>query len=132
MSRELPVGGAGPFADLIGLKITECAEGYSRCELEVTPAFFNPNGVAHGALAYALADTSMGTAVYLGLGPDEFCATVEIKMVYLRAVRQGPLTCESRVIKRGKGVALLESELLNGDRRVATATGTYAILKKEA
>lgn len=116
-----------PFADLIGLTFDEMADGKSRCRVTVTPELLNPHGVVHGAVAYALADTGMGGAVYPLLGPEESCATIEIKIVYLSSAREGELVCETRVIRKGSRVAVLESEIFASDRLVAKALGTYSI-----
>ena len=75
-----------PMARLIGLRFLACADGRSVCCLEATPALFNPNGVVHGAAIYALADTGMGGAVASLLAAGEQCATIEIKISYLRVV----------------------------------------------
>jgi acyl-CoA thioesterase len=89
----------------------------------------NPHGVAHGAVAYALADTGMGAALYTLLEPGESCATIEIKIVYLASAREGELVCETKVIRKGSRVAVLESEVFESNRLVAKALGTYSILR---
>jgi acyl-CoA thioesterase len=76
-----------------------------------------------------MADTGMGGAVYSCLNEGELCATVEIKIVYMAPVSSGRLTCDTRVVHRGKRIALLESEVKNGERLVAKATGTYSLFK---
>lgn len=116
-----------PFADFIGLTFDEMADGKSRCRVTVTPELLNPHGVVHGAVAYALADTGMGGAVYPLLEPNESCATIEIKIVYLSSAREGELVCDTRVVRKGSRVAVLESEIFASDRLVAKALGTYSI-----
>ncbi|MFZ1866785.1 MAG: PaaI family thioesterase, partial [Polyangiales bacterium] len=60
----------------------------------------------------------------------ESCATVEIKIVYLASAREGELVCETRVIRKGSRIAVLESEVFTGDRLVAKALGTYSIFPR--
>jgi uncharacterized protein (TIGR00369 family) len=129
VAKEVPLGRPGAFCELLDLELVEAANGTSRCELTVRPDMLNPNRMLHGGVAYSMADTSMGAAVYTVMEPSENCATVEIKIVYFKAVRDGQLTCRSRVVKRGQGVAMLESEITNDGIMVASATGTFAILK---
>ena len=116
-----------PFADMIGIRIDDAKDGKSRCRVVVRPEFLNPHGVVHGAIAYALADTGMGGALYSMLGERESCATIEIKIVYLSSARQGDLVCDTRVIRKGSRVAVLESEIFESDKLVAKALGTYSI-----
>lgn len=120
------------FQLLIGLEMTERGDGVSRCRLAVGEQHLNPHGVVHGGVLYSMADTGMGAAVYSRLEPDESCATIELKMVYIAPVRAGVLECESRIVNRGRRVAVLESEVRSGERLVAKALGTFAIFDDRA
>ncbi|MCK9517402.1 MAG: PaaI family thioesterase [Dehalococcoidia bacterium] len=121
--------GLGP---LLGIDMYERATGFSRCRLTVRPEVLNPHGVLHGAALYALADQGMGSAVYSRLDESESCATVEIKMVYIAPVVEGVVDCETRLISKGRRIAVLESELRNGERLVAKALGTFAIFPERS
>ena len=120
--------GFNPFGDLVGLDCFRQENGRSHCRLDVAPSLLNPNGVVHGAAIYALADTAMGGALVSQLPPGQPCTTVEIKISYFKAVRDGTVSCEARVVHQGKRIAFLEAEVRNGDVLVAQATGTFAIL----
>ena len=115
------------FGPLVGLETYERADGMSRCRLVVRPGVLNPHGVLHGGAMYTLADQGMGAALYTRLEESEYCATIEIKIVYIAAVFDGTVDCETRIVNKGKRVAILESELRNGDRLVAKALGSFAI-----
>src|SRR6185295_8633001 len=113
----------GTFGRLIGLSFTARANGYSRCILRVSENLFNPNGVLHGGVVYSMADTGMGGALYSSLAPGETCATIEINIVYLKAVTEGVLTCETRLIHKSSDIGVLESEVENEGQLVAKALG---------
>jgi acyl-CoA thioesterase len=123
--------GHNPFGELLGLNFTSMEDGHSQCSLEIREDLFNPYGVLHGGVIYSLADTGMGGALYSRLKEGELCSTVEIKIVYLRPVVSGTLSCDSTVIRRGRRLAFIESEILRGDRLIAKATGTFSIFKVE-
>jgi acyl-CoA thioesterase len=123
--------GLNPFVDLIGFSFTKIKKGYSQCVLKVNEKLFNPHRVLHGGVAYSMADTGMGAALYLHLEKDELCATVEIKINYFKSVKSGTLLCNTKVINIGKKIATLESEILNDELLVAKAIGTYSIFKNE-
>jgi acyl-CoA thioesterase len=131
MAKEVPPDSSGfhPFADLIGLQFVQREGGHSRCTLEVKQKLLNPHGVVHGGVLYSMADTGMGGAVYTVMEKDELCATIEIKIVYFKAVRAGTLVCDTRIISRGKRIAALESEITNDGRLVAKASGTYSVFR---
>ena len=119
-----------PFADLLGFAVHMDAPGIASATIVVDPArHFNPQGVAHGGLLYALADTAMGAALYSDLGDGELCATIELKISYFAPVREGELRCTARVVNRGKRVAHLTATLLDDKREVAQANGSFAIFR---
>ena len=74
-----------------------------------------------------MADTGMGGALYTLLVNSELCATIEVKINYIKPVKTGSVTCDTKVINKGKKVAVLESELFNDGVLVAKALGTYSI-----
>lgn len=121
---------SGGFSDLVGLEITEAEPGYSHGRLDVRDELLNPHGVLHGGVAYTMADTGMGSALYPTLEETESCATIEIKISYLRPVHGGAVTCETRMLNRGQTVAYLESEVESEGRTVAKASGSYSIFDR--
>ena len=128
---ETPQSRPHPFAELIGFEITARGEGRCTSELEAAHQHLNPNGVVHGAVIYALADTGMGGALSSLLADDLYCSTIEIKINYFRPAPPGPLRCETRVVHKGSRTAALESEIFNGDGTLlARATGTFMILPR--
>jgi acyl-CoA thioesterase len=131
MPKVFPINqqGFNSFSDLVGINFTKGGDGYSQCILEVNEKLLNPNKVVHGGVVYSMADTSMGAALYIGLKDDEICATIEIKINYLKAVKAGTLICDTKVLHKGKNFAVLESEVKNNDILVAKAIGTFSIFK---
>ncbi len=127
MARESrpPMG----YQALIGLDMYERGDGYSKARIAIGPDHMNPHGVVHGGVLYAMADTGMGAALYSRLRDDESCATIEVKMVYMATVREGTVECETRLLNKGRRVAVLESEVRLGERLVAKALGTFAIFE---
>ena len=118
---------SNPFADHVGFSMEPAPPGESTARLAVQPQHLNPNGVLHGAVLYAMADTGMGAAVFPTLAPGELCATIEIKMTYFKAQSRGDIVCRTVLVNRGKRVAYLESSAFAGDVLLAKATGTYAV-----
>ncbi len=118
-----------PFAELIGFTVTLNDDNSSFCSVDATDRLFNPQNVVHGGVMYALADSGMGAAIYPSLVDDELCATVEIKICYFSAVRNGTIDCTTKLKHRAKTWAYLESEITNDGNLVAKATGTYSIFR---
>ena len=120
---------ANAFADHIALNIdTSNAQG-STLSLTAGAQHMNPNGVVHGAVLYALADTGMGTALFATLEPGQICATIEIKINYFKPVTAGKIVCETVILNRGKTVANMDSKLYVDGRLVGQANGNFAIFR---
>jgi acyl-CoA thioesterase len=104
--------------------------GDGRCTMAIdvnSRQHFNPNGAAHGGVAYSLADTAMGGALTSVLDADQWCATLEIKFNYHVRVGEGRLICEAAVLHRGKRVANIDAKLYQDGRLVSSANGNFAI-----
>ena len=118
-----------PYSNYLGMQLIKQEQGKSHFQLPIQDFHFNPQKSVHGGVLYSLADSGMGCALYpmLDLANGELCATIEIKMTYLKAARKGVLDCHTVVINKGKRVAMVESEVWNKGKLVAKATGSYAV-----
>ncbi len=112
----------------LGIETEAMGDGVCRMAIDVNEArHFNPHGVAHGGVAYALADHTMGGAVMTLLDGKHWCATIEIKMNYHVGVTTGRLVCEATVLHKGKRIANIDAKLHQNGRLVASANGNFAI-----
>lgn len=118
-----------PFVEHIGMQIEAQAGGRSRCTLTVEAFHRNSTGRVHGGVAFTLADTGMGAALYTTLEPGELCATIEIKINYFKPILGGRLVCLSEIVNKGRRVANMESAVYVDDVLVAKANGSFAIFK---
>ena len=122
----------GTLGDLLGIVTESRQAGGARMRFTVDPALNNPNGVVHGGVIYTLVDYSMGRAVQYGLPEGEHCATIEVKISYLRSVREGTVTVETEIVKQGRTIAFLTSKVTDDqDRLIATASGSMFVFRAE-
>lgn len=119
-----------PFGELIGIAGVRSTAAKSRCHFTVRPELLNPHRVLHGGVMFSVMDTNMGDALYTLLEKGESCATIEIKINYLKPVAHGRLVCATRVVQRGRRIAVIESELRQGRTVIAKAIGTFAIFAR--
>ena len=87
-------------------------------------------GVVHGAVLSALADTAAVYAVLPGLSTNERMTSIEFKVNFLAAARPdgGEIVGRSTMVRRGRTVAVVRSDVLQGDAHVVTGLFTYVIL----
>jgi len=104
--------------------------GHGRCEMDTGPEHYSPGGAVHGGMLFTIMDNCMGASLVATLKPGEGCATIEMKINYLKAVFGGKVESSTRVLQKGKRIAVLESQLHQGKDVVAIATSTYAIFQR--
>jgi len=120
---------AHPFADMIGLGVSDREDGCCISRLTIAAQHMNPHGVVHGAVIYALADTGMGGALTTLLEENQLCSTIEIKINYFRPAISGELVCETLVVNKGRRTAVMQSSVKDDKGKlVAQALGTFMIL----
>ena len=116
-----------PFGEMLALEYGEVGDGISRTALTVREELYNVHDVLHGGALFSLVDTCMGRAIYSRMEEQESCATIEIKLNFIRPVAGGRLECETRVVHRGRTTAVLDSSVTCNGKLVAKAQGTYAL-----
>lgn len=114
---------------LLGMRVLELEEGRSRLAMDVRRDLLNAGGILHGGALASLADASIAVALATTVDHrKERMSTVEMKINYLLPVRDGHVTCEGRVIQRGRSIAVGEACVYDGEERmVAKATATFMI-----
>ena len=72
----------------------------------------NPQSSLHGGVIATVMDISMGHLLKKTVGEG---ATIEMKIQYLRPIREGKVTCEGRFIKKGRTLSFMESCVCHRD-----------------
>lgn len=81
-------------------------------EVRVARKHLSPANRIHGGAVCSLADFAAGAVVFMTLGEDEKCATVELKINFIRQVfERERLVCESKMVYRGTRLCVVESKL---------------------
>jgi uncharacterized protein (TIGR00369 family) len=119
-----------PVAQLIGFTMTDAEPRRAVIELEAGERHHNPMGTVHGGIITDIADAAMGVAYATTLAEGESFTTVELKVNFLRQVREGKLRAEGRVVNRGRTLGLVECDVTDEDGRlVARASSTCMTLR---
>lgn len=79
-------------------------------------------------MIFSLVDIAMGLACSSAHGFDQQSVTVECKINYLRAVADGEVLCIAKVIHAGRRTLVVEADVMQGDKLVAKAQGTFAVV----
>src|SRR5437016_8170975 len=120
MSAADQLRDAVPFASELGIELLEAAAEEVRARLEWKPELCTVGGLMHGGVLMALADNGGGVCAFLNLPEGATgTATIESKTNFMRAVRSGEVTADTRPLHRGSTLIVLETELLRDDGKLA-------------
>ncbi|MBX5455868.1 MAG: PaaI family thioesterase [Thermogemmatispora sp.] len=125
------------FGQLLGMRVEAAEPGRGRVRLTVDERLMHPQGLVHGGVIFSLADTAMAMALLASYPPGTRTGTIEAKINYLRAVRNGQLLAEAAIIHQGRTTAVLEatvyhqSEDRQEQRAVARVLSTFYIFPGE-
>src|SRR6266545_3427691 len=107
-----------PIGRLLGFILKSIEPGRAVFEMVADERHHNPMGTLHGGFYCDLADAAMGYAYAATLAEGELFTTVELKINFLRAVRQGRLTAEAKVVKAGSALGYVECDVKDGDGKL--------------
>ncbi len=116
------------YATLLGIEYDELEEGRCHAHIDVRDDLFHPGGIVHGGVAFSLADSAMALAIISTLETGQNCSTIEMKISYMAAVTEGTMECDASIIRRGRHIIFAEANVTQGDKLVAAATGTFAVV----
>jgi len=123
-----------PVARTIGMRLVEVGDGEATWELDVDlERHANPMGTVHGGVLCDVADAAMGVAYASLLGEGESFTTLELKINFLKPARSGRLVARGRVVKAGRTIGLVESDVEDETGSlVARASSTCMTLRGDA
>src|SRR5690349_10755353 len=116
---------AMPFAALVGIDLLEASTELVRGRLAWAPERCTAGGLLHGGALMVLADTCGGVCAFLNLPEGaQGTATVESKTNFLRAVREGTVTANTRPLHVGRTLVVLETELTRDDGSLVSSVSS--------
>ena len=92
--------------------------------------FLNPAGQVQGGFLAAMLDETLGPALVATLSDGEWAPTISLNVQFLRPAKPGRLRGRGRVVRRGRDIAFLAGELVDGEDVVATATASAVIRRR--
>ncbi|MEM9586038.1 MAG: PaaI family thioesterase [Planctomycetota bacterium] len=120
-----------PISQLVGFDVQPGDVGEATVQIQSGRQHHNPMGRVHGGLISALADAAMGIAFGRTLLDEEDFSTIEMKVNFIRPVRDGLLVAHAKVVERGLRIGFVECEIFNAKRkRVATASSTCTVISE--
>lgn len=125
---------APPIAGVMNFGLTEASEGRVVFRGVPNANHLNPLGGVHGGWAATIMDSALACCVQTTLAKGEAYTTVEFKVNLTRPItpKTGEVTCEGRVVQKGRTLAVSEATLKDKDGKIlAFGTETCTIFPME-
>jgi len=125
---------APPISAVMNFALIEAVEGRVVFKGVPNANHLNPLGSVHGGWAATIMDSALACAVQTLLQKGEGYTTVEFKVNLTRPIlpTTGEVTCEGRVVHKGRTLAVSEASLKDGSGKLlAFGTETCTIFPAE-
>jgi uncharacterized protein (TIGR00369 family) len=120
---------SSPFNQWAGLELVSVGDGRAELGMDLQPHHFNPQGIVHGGIITALADTSIGLALRSRLRPGLTHRTAQLNVHFLAKGDGTRILGRGRAVHSGQRMGYGEAEVVDaGGRVLATASATFIIL----
>ncbi len=118
-----------PFHQWAGMDLIEVGDGQAELGMELRPHHFNPQGIVHGGIISALADTAIGLALRSKLRPGMTHRTAQLDVHFLAKGEGNRLIGRGHALHLGQRMGYGEAEVLDGSGQVlAKASATFIVL----
>jgi 1,4-dihydroxy-2-naphthoyl-CoA hydrolase len=124
-----------PLCAELGMTVDEATRDRVVMSVEWAPRLCTSNGLLHGGLIMALADSAGAVCASFNLPSDATgTSTIESKTNFLGAVRQGRVVATSRALHVGATTIVVETEVRRAadDKLVAKVTQTQIVLRAKS
>jgi uncharacterized protein (TIGR00369 family) len=121
--------GAAPFIADLGIEPISAADGACITQLELQPRHLQQDGFVHAGVQATMADHTAGGAAATVAPPGHIVLTTEFQLHLLRPARGRRLECVATVLKPGRTLTVVESEVYchYESRRVLVSKATVTI-----
>ena len=104
-----------PFLRHLGIELGDFRPGLARMYLQIGPEHRNFLGTLHGGATCSLIDTVTYFAMRPMLNEDLPLLTLEMKVNFLRPIREGRITAEAEVLHAGRKVMVAQVRVTDSE-----------------
>jgi len=113
-----------PFINLLGIQASRIskADGVVETQMLVRPEHDQHTGVIHAGVCATMADHTAGAAASTALRKGQYVLTSSFHIVLLRPAVGRFLRCRSRIVRKGRVVIVVESQVFCDESELDIST----------
>ena len=120
---------SSPFNQWAGMELVSVGDGRAELGMDLQPHHFNPQGIVHGGIITALADTAIGLALRSRLRSGLTHRTAQLNVHFLAKGEGTRIVGQGRALHSGQRMGYGEADVVDSHGRVlARATATFIVL----
>lgn len=121
-----------PFYKHINMRLVEFTDEGSVMEMPFIAEHLNVWGSMHGGAISSLIDSSCGTAVGPFLADNETVVTLDLRVQFLKPIREGTLTAHGRMVHRSGRFAITECDVYGRENElVARGSTIHTVIRRK-
>lgn len=114
---------------LLGFKVEKLRKGRAELSFPFSKAVARRGGMVHGGVVMYSLDNACGIAV-MTVNPGADQLTMELKVNFIRPLKEGPFRAIGKVVRAGGNVAVVEGEVRDGHGRLcAKSLGSWYMIR---
>jgi uncharacterized protein (TIGR00369 family) len=121
------------FLSELGIQLTDAGPGWCTAIAELSDRHLQHSGYVHAGVITTLSDHTCGGAAATLISSEENVLAVEFKINFLRPAATRKLRCKATVLKAGKRLFIVESDVFAVDNEkevhVSTSLETVAVVR---
>ena len=107
------------FPRSLGIELDSVEPGRARLGLEVKQQHLQIAGIMHGGAIATLIDTAVAFAIVGASEPGARFTTIEMKVNYLSAIREGRIIADAKLIRDGRRIVVADCDVFDSNGRLA-------------
>lgn len=107
------------FPRLLGIEIDSITDTSARLSVEITENLLQLAGVMHGGAIATLVDTAVAMAILGACEAHAKFTTVELKVNYLRPLKEGRAVAEARLVQNGRRIIVADCDVFDAQGKLA-------------
>ena len=119
------------FPRSLGIELDSIEHGRARLSLEVRQQHLQLAGIMHGGAIATLIDTAVAFAIVGASKPGSCFTTIEMKVNYLRPIREGRIVADARLIRDGRRIVVSDCDVYDSEGKLS-AKGLLTYMRLDA
>ena len=116
------------FPRSLGIELDFIEHGRARLSLDVKQRHLQLAGIMHGGAIATLVDTAVAFAIVGASKPGARFTTIEMKVNYLRPIREGRVIAEAKLVRDGRRIVVSDCDVFDSEGKLA-AKGLLTYLR---